>query len=294
MSLDFQYFAEGLEVSFAVTSKVPAKAIFSWDFGDDSGAYNVRNPRHTYEKSGFYTVSLEISTSDRGPVSVEKLVIVSNLTKTHLTGSIYDLINEYIPHELSDPMTNDQKALFINKWQLYIHPLVSRPRGKCIPIEQYNNELYYEGLENQLIMELAAWDYLNTKILNLLTGAGQYIKEMTASGATENDESYSNTRGDRIKKIETGPTSIEYYDSLTEATSALFKSYSQAVKPGGIMDELRKNLCMLAERIGIYLPFCDAPYTPVIPRVVNRRDPGPLGGPNPTSPINGNVGVKLK
>lgn len=50
--LDFQYTVEGLDVSFSVTSKVPAKAIFNWDFGDDKEAYNQRNPSHSYEKSG--------------------------------------------------------------------------------------------------------------------------------------------------------------------------------------------------------------------------------------------------
>lgn len=285
-NLDFQYSVEGLDVSFTVVSKVPAKAIFSWDFGDDGMAYNEKSPCHTYEKSGFYTVTLEVSTSDGDPITTSRLIIVSNVTRTHLSGSIYTLINEYIPHELSDPMTNDQKSLYINKWQLYIHPLVARPRGQEIPVEQYNNELYYEGLENQLIMELAAWDYLNTKIINILTGTGQYLRELTMSGATEDDDAYTSTRGDRVKHIQTGPTEVDYYDSLSEAASALFKAYTQAVKPGGVMDELRKNLCMLAERVGVYLPFCQLPYTPVIPRVVNRRNPGPLGGPNPTAPLN--------
>lgn len=290
--LDFQYSVDGLEVSFTVISKVPRKAIFSWDFGDDSVAYNERNPSHTYEKSGFYTVTLEISTPEDGVVStVDKLLLVSNITHTHLTGSIYSLINEYIPKELSGPMTNEQKSVFINKWQLYIHPLVHRPRGKEIPKDKYNDELYYEGLENQLIMELAAWDYLNVMILNLLTGAGQYMREMTTSGSA-GDGSNEDTRGDRIKHIQTGPTEVDYYDTLSESTSALFKAFSQAIKPGGILDEFKKNLCMLAERIDIYLPFCNLPYTSIVPKVVNRRDPGILGGPNPTAPIKGD-GVTL-
>lgn len=292
-NLDFQYSVDGLEVSFVVITKVPRKAVFSWDFGDDTGEYNKKSPNHTYEKSGFYTVTLEISTSEDGIIATaEKLLIVSDITNTHLTGSIYTLINEYIPKELSDPMTSEQKAVFINKWQLYIHPLVRRPRGKEIPKDKYNDELYYEGLENQLIMELAAWDYLNVKILNLLTGTGQYLREMTSSGSTGDDSNFENTRGDRVKHIQTGPTEVDYYDTLSESASALFKAYSQAIKPGGILDEFKKNLCMLAERIGIYLPFCNLPYTSIVPKVVNRRDPGILGGPNPTAPIKGN-GVTL-
>lgn len=284
-NLDFQYRIEGLEVSFTVTSKVPAKAIFSWDFGDGKDAYNIRQPSHTYEKSGFYTVTLTVETSDGSyNEEVQRIVVISTLVRTHLTDSIYNLINEYIPKDLSGPMTNDQKSLYINKWQLYIHPLVDRPRGFEIPVEHYNDELYYEGLENQLIMELAAWEYLHIKILNLLTSAGQYMSEITSTGSTD-DENFEGTRGDRVKRIQTGPTEVEYYDTLSDSTAALFKAYSQAIKPGGILDELRKNLCALALRLNIFLPFCDQPYDSIVPRVVNKRDPGKLGGPNPGYPI---------
>lgn len=295
-NLDFQYRIEGLEVSFTVTSKVPAKAIFSWDFGDNKEAYNERQPSHLYEKPGFYTVSLTVELSDGSyHLECQRIILISDMVKTHLTDSIYNLINEFIPHELSDEMSNDQKSLYINKWQLYIGPLVNRPRGKEIPVEHYTDELYYEGLENQLIMELAAWDYLNIKILNILTGAGQYLKNITTSGSTDGDD-FDSTRGDRVKRIQTGPTEVEYYDSLSESASSLFKAYSQAVKPGGVMDELRKNLCMLASRLSIYLPFCDQSYHPTIPQVVNRRNPGPLGGPNPTAPLNypGSVNITPK
>ena len=36
-NLDFTYVTSGLEVSFRVLTKVPAKSIFDWDFGDDKG-----------------------------------------------------------------------------------------------------------------------------------------------------------------------------------------------------------------------------------------------------------------
>ena len=39
----------------------------------------------------------------------------------------------------------------------------------------------YEALENQLIMELAAWDYLNVKLLNLLTSTGEYLSQLTST-----------------------------------------------------------------------------------------------------------------
>jgi PKD repeat protein len=59
-NLDFTYVTSGLEVSFRVLTKVPAKSIFDWDFGDDKGeVFNGgRHQSYSYEKSGFYDVTL--------------------------------------------------------------------------------------------------------------------------------------------------------------------------------------------------------------------------------------------
>ena len=60
------------------------------------------------------------------------------------------------------------------------------------------------------------------------------------------------------------------------------------MQPGGIIDELRKNLCMLAGRLEIYLPFCDQASHVVVLRVVDRRRPGLIDGPNPRFPVKRN------
>ena len=177
-NLDFVAIANGLEVSFRVLTKVPAKAIFDWDFGDDKGSvYDVKQPTYTYEKSGFYTVALNITNSEGLNLNATKTIIVNTESKTTLTDSIYNLINYYIPSEISDGMSSEEKAMYITKWQLYIQPLVNH----IIPLDKYNDELMYEALENQLIMELAAWDYLNVKLLNLLTSTGEYLSQLTST-----------------------------------------------------------------------------------------------------------------
>ena len=287
MNLDFAYTAKGLEVSFRVLTKVPPKSIFEWDLGDDSGYfYNKKLPTYTYEKPGFYSVTLTVTNSNGYNESVSKQIIVTDKVKTHLSDSIYNLIDYYIPTELNQEMTPEDKELYINKWQLYIQPLVNH----CVPIEEYNNELAYEGLENQLIMELAAWDYLNVRIMNLLITANEYVsgvislkKPGTSGGDETAEEESESARGDRIKSIKTGPTEVEYYDTLSESGSSLFTAFSNALKPGGIIDELRKNLCTLASRLEIFLPFCEN-YQPIIPsRVRHLKRPGPFDVPNPRS-----------
>ena len=291
MNLAFVYVAKGLEVSFQVVSKVPANATIGWDFGVVGGESSELNPTYTYESPGYYTVTLKVTVpSEEGgepDVSeVSQTVMVSDAgTKTHLNDSIYNLIDLYVPANLvSNGMSLQEKTTYIQKWQLYLGPLVDH----CIPIEEYTNELKYEGLENQLVMELAVWDFLNVQITSLLTGTGQYIDSITYQSTEVKGNQDDDPTGDdqasagRVKRIQTGPTEVEYFDELSDSLSTLYKAYTEALKPGGIMDILRQNICNLASRLMIFLPFCQNPYHSVkVPRVVNRRHPKGIDGPNP-------------
>ena len=293
MNLAFVYVAKGLEVSFKVLNKVPADATIGWDFGVIGGESSELNPTFTYESPGYYTATLTVTENppEGEPIvsTVSQVLLVSDGdVKTHLNDSIYNLIDLYVPANLvDDGMTLQQKTTFIQKWQLYLGPLVNH----CIPMEEYTNELYYEGLENQLVMELAVWDFLNMQIISLLTGTGQYIDSLTYQSVNthgEGEDPEEEPIGDdqvkagRVKRIQTGPTEVEYFDELSDSLSTLYKAYSEALKPNGIIDVLRQNLCNLASRLRIFLPMCDNAYKPVkVPRVVNRRHPKGIDGPNP-------------
>ena len=291
MNLAFVYVAKGLEVSFKVLNKVPADATIGWDFGVVGGESSELNPTFTYESPGYYTATLTVPEHpvEGEPVvsEVSQILLVSGGdVKTHLNDSIYNLIDLYVPANLvEDGMTLQQKTTFIQKWQLYLGPLVNH----CIPVEEYTNELYYEGLENQLVMELAVWDFLNMQIVSLLTGTGQYIDSITyqsvnthGEGEEEEPTGDDQATAGRVKRIQTGPTEVEYFDELSDSLSTLYKAYSEALKPNGIIDVLRQNLCNLASRLRIFLPMCDNAYKPVkVPRVVNRRHPKGIDGPNP-------------
>lgn len=281
MNLAFVYVTKGLQVSFRIISKVPSGVITSWDFGDSKeSSSNDRSPSYTYETAGFYTVTLRV-TSGEETIEQSQLVMVSedeNIT-THLSDSIYNLIDNYIPKELGN-MSMDQKVTYITKWQLYLGPLVNH---EILP-DKYQDELAYEGLENQLVMELAAWEYLNVQITALLARTNDFFSKFQSQYESSNsDEEDSNTR---IKKITTGPTEVEYFDKYSDSIASWWKYYIQALQPGGIIDELRVNLCTLAQRLDIFLPFCDKVSTSIVPKVVNHRKAGPLGGPNPTAPLN--------
>lgn len=281
MNVAFVYVTKCLQVSFRIISKVPAGVTTSWDFGDSKeSSSNDRSPSYTYETAGFYTVTLRV-TKDEETIEQSQLVMVSEdeSITTHLSDSIYNLIDNYIPPELGN-ITMDQKVTYITKWQLYLGPLVNH---EILP-DKYQDELAYEGLENQLVMELAAWEYLNVQLTALLAKTNDFFsKFQSQSGTSEEDSEDPNTR---IKSITTGPTEVEYYDKFSDSIASWWKYYIQALQPGGIIDELRINLCTLAQRLEIYLPFCDKVRTSVVPKVVNRRKAGPLGGPNPIAPLN--------
>lgn len=281
MNLAFVYVTKGLQVSFRIISKVPSGVTTSWDFGDfKESSSNDRSPSYTYETAGFYTVTLRVTIGEE-TIEQSQLVMVSedeNIT-THLSDSIYNLIDNYIPKELGN-MSMDQKVTYITKWQLYLGPLVNHE----ISPDKYQDELAYEGLENQLVMELAAWEYLNVQITALLARTNDFFSKFQSQpeSSTNSEEEDSSTR---IKKITTGPTEVEYFDKYSDSIASWWKYYMQALQPGGIIDELRVNLCTIAQRLDIYLPFCDSAKinTSIVPRVVNHRKAGPLGGPNPTS-----------
>lgn len=282
MTVDFTFTKSGLEVIFRNTSReVPDDSTYLWDFGDYSGISTEINPSHIYIQSGFYLISLTITPPGEEPVKVSKTLGVSEFAKTQLPDSIYNLIDTFIIYELLPFFTSQNKQLFIEKWQLYLHHLVCSD----VPLEEYNNESYYEALENELIMEMAAYDWMVTIIQQLVSALSKMISEgSTTTGGNGEEVELPN---DGIKKIISGPSEVEWFDvNLTgDQISSLYKTLTNAMAPGGFIDILKEKLCMLAERICVYLPICEAKPDTIVPKVVNRRRPGKIGGPNPIYPI---------
>lgn len=288
MVVDFICNTIGLESKFTNLSyQVPSEYTYSWDFGDDSSTSTELNPKHTYNKIGFYRVSLSILDGNHRPIEVvSKILLITDKVKTHLSNSIYVLINTYIPYSIFGEISSSVKQQFIEKWQLYIQPLVNHK----IPIEQYNNELYYEALENQLIMELAAYDLMILNITNvinstsktIINGNSKYDLPCNSESVISSSQNSTTTSDDggKVKKIVTGPTEVEYFDE-SESEKDFISNITKATQPGGFIDILRQSLCMLAERLDIYLPICDKQYKVVVPKVTNRRKQKYLDGPDP-------------
>lgn len=141
--------------------------------------------------------------------------------------------------------------------------------------------MYYEALENQLIMELAAYDFMSVQVANMVKAQAQSILENNTTSSSGGSEPPDGYQGD-IKKIQTGPTQVEYFNP-NEDESDLASNIIKALGPGGLLDMMKENLCMLAGRLDIYLPICERPTRVVVPKAVNKRIKGPLSGPDPFS-----------
>lgn len=350
MTVDFLAKTRGLEVKLRDLSSGlpnPETLGYEWDFGDGSPFSYEQNPTHKYEELGEYTITFKVYQDDTYTEllgSSSKFVRVSNKVRTVLSDTIYKLIDTYIPTDVFGEVPVSTKQQLIEKWQLYLQPLVDH----CVPVCEYNNELFYEALENQLIMELAAYDYLILKVQSIIGySATKVVKKQTTEGEQPPKEvisdkiyklepgdepgtyvrgdlieeqnereidpwcrvvSYTITRdtemmteteipvvecvdpkdyytgpdtaGGSVKKIVTGPTEVEYFDQDAQDSDLVSYAYN-ALKPGGLIDTLKQNLCMLAERVRVFLPICPPQPKVVVPRVVNRRKPGPLSGPDP-------------
>lgn len=278
MVVDFNYATVGLKVTFEnLSTGVPSDYTYHWDFGDNTQS-TLNNPTHEFDKPGFYKVTLLVKDPASNTVgSSEKRVPVTDKAKTHLSGSIYQLIDTYIPENIFGVVTTSTKRQFIEKWQLYLQPLVNH----CIPLQEYNNEMYYEALENQLIMELAAYDFMSVQVANMVKAQAQSILENNTTSSSGGSEPPDGYQGD-VKKIQTGPTQVEYFNP-NEDESDLASNIIKALGPGGLLDMMKENLCMLAGRLDIYLPICERPTRVVVPKAVNKRIKGPLSGPDPFS-----------
>lgn len=278
MVVDFNYATVGLKVTFEnLSTRVPSDYTYHWDFGDNTQS-TLNNPTHEFDKPGFYKVILVVKDPASNTVgSSEQRVPVTDRAKTHLSGSIYQLIDTYIPENIFGVVTTSTKRQFIEKWQLYLQPLVNH----CIPLQEYNNEMYYEALENQLIMELAAYDFMSVQVANMVKAQAQSILENNTTSSSGGSEPSDGYQGD-VKKIQTGPTQVEYFNP-NEDESDLASNIIKALGPGGLLDMMKENLCMLAGRLDIYLPICERPIRVVVPKAVNKRIKGPLSGPDPFS-----------
>lgn len=122
----------------------------------------------------------------------------------------------------------------IRFWKLYLQNLIT----PTILDEELDDDTNWPPLVNYLIAYLVIYDFLKKY-------ARKSYSDMFGNGAAD-------AEGAQIKKIETGPTNVEFHDSAKAITS-MFKPDQSGNTP---FKEMTSEICQLSKRLRIYLPMC--------------------------------------
>ena len=101
-----------------MTSLSTSDHTYVWNMGDGSTEVTgVTFLEHTYHEDGVYQIALKITgpevPGDTHTLEIFQQVVISSHTKTQLSGSIYDLVYNYIPKALNSHIGNNQIDFFI-------------------------------------------------------------------------------------------------------------------------------------------------------------------------------------
>ncbi|HRQ50987.1 MAG TPA: PKD domain-containing protein [Agriterribacter sp.] len=219
---------------------------WAWDFGNSTNS-NSQNPTVTYTTPGTYTVKLTATNSDGSSSFSKKIVVSSNIG---LNETIEDMvISQLPPGMVIDPIALDQA---IKKWQIYLQPKVSIPYE--VSEADTFNQSAWPPLASSLITQLVIYD-------QLIEAAGKSVVANSLTGS-EGGSGGSGT----IKKIESGPSVAEWYNSA-DFWKNLFGGSGQT----GFFALFAQQICMLASRQNIYIPeICGKRITTIFPKVFKK------------------------
>lgn len=241
----FNIYPQLLVVQFTDTSTVEegrTLASWAWNFGD-AGTATTQNPSHTYAAAGKYMVTLTVTDSNGDTLQTIRYIVVA--THPILPLSLEDFVKVKLPSNL--PYQSGQLSAVISTWQLYVQPLVNTPGVD--EIDSFN-EAAYPAIVNALIGYLAAYQIL----LDYVSSAA-----ISAAGSSISGEEGV------VKKIETGPSNAEFFNPAD-----WLKTLTQ---PNGLIEQVRKQLCLLSSRTMIEIPYCPKIPKPVfIPRKAGRNE----------------------
>lgn len=170
--------------------------------------------------------------------------------------NLNQLVTLFLPAGFS--VSPDFISQNINKWQLLLWDSFSTV---VLPDDKYDITKYPEESLN-LFASLVVYEVMQVAL------TGNFLEALNSATTAESGSSSSGG----VKSIKTGPTEVEYHDSVT----AFSKLMSNAGAPGGIMELLTGQTCMYASQWGIKLPWCLGTKTPIPLIKVQGKVPRPF------------------
>lgn len=125
--------------------------------------------------------------------------------------------------------------------RLMVNQLLIHEAANVSEVDAYTLDRYTDSWK-VLLSYLIVYDVLN----RILTGAF-----VTTVGDTT-QEGEESEGGGAVKKIVTGPTEVEFHDTI-KSLGDLMKSLTSE---GGMFSQFLTMACGLASKLGIQLPFC--------------------------------------
>jgi len=217
-----------------------------WTFGDGTTSTS-QSPLKVFPSEGFYVVSLVATNADGSSDPLELSIGLSNTNATVGNYSIWFMAEQEIPTGLRDQIEDNEKHSMISTWQKYLYPLIPASITKPLNVVDVHLEMQYDCLVNELVAKLTAYE--------LIVQAANQFTTGSAIGATASITSSTSTPDK--KKIQTGPSSVEWHpDNTTDQQNSAGDAISAATKSGGSLDQLKALICQLSKRLRIYLPMC--------------------------------------
>jgi hypothetical protein len=178
-------------------------------------------------------------------------LIKGNITVINYT-PFSETIEAYLRSELpgSVTLTEDFRNQKIIYWRKLLQTAFS------ISDANLNIESAWPTLVNALIAKLVVYDAL------MLATKGSFLAFLGG------DYTSSTEAGGPVKKIETGPSNVEFY-STADGLKSMLQLNAQGVSP---LDTLTSDLCGLSNYLGVKLYMCKGNDIKITPRVFQNPD----------------------
>ncbi len=248
----FSYVPLGLSVRFLNLSTGNPTS-FVWGFGvtgiDPS---TEAEPIVSYAQSGVYEVTLTISDG----VTTEAVTLSVGVTNLFTSPALPVQILDAVMSRLPTPVLPTVPVIdgFIKKWQIYLADLIDPNIATPDTFDQYK----WPALVNDLIINLCLYDIITDKVMS--ASAASAVASGTGSGA--------------LKKVVTGPAEAEWFSSAESAYSMM--------KAGGLYDQIKQRICILAHKLRIPLGLCESLSWKVLAPTVSKMAEAPSPSYDPS------------
>lgn len=167
-----------------------------------------------------------------------------------LTNLIIQLVEDNLPAGFT--VSQDYLERRLKEWQLYLHTAANIPT-------EYKEDTDLWSEEWQTVL---AYCIIYDIIMRILSGS------ILFRDITTDEDGVIAAEGE-VKKITTGPTDVEFFNSK-ESWAELIKYW---LGPDGLASLLFAKACMAASIVGVKLPFCPGNKLNVGPRIIKFKKP---------------------